>query len=705
MKEILKEIEDNKKGTYKSLYDMVGSFRASVLPPERISVSEAAEKYRHVYQPPVYTGPWQNEVAPYLVEIMNTLESKDFSAVCFVSAAQSCKTDVNFNWLSYIVKCDPSDFMIVEKSQDEGRSFSKMKLDRVMRHSKALRDLQVTHRSSDNVFDKLFKSGAFLKVAWPTINHLSGKTLRRVSISDYDRMPDDIGGEGSIFSLARRRTNVYKRLGMTYVESSPSKEVKDLNWQPRTPHEAPPCNGILGIYNQSDRRRRYWQCPHCGEWFEPSFSLLRWNDSQDVKECGESAYMACPHCFDSTGAMILPHQKREIDSGGVWLREGETVNRQGIVSGQGLRSDIAGFWLKGPATAFGMWSTLVINYVSALRHLELTGDNNTLMTTVNTDQGEPFFPEKRNTVITPEKLMQDAVDYEEAVPDGTRVLVAAVDVQGNRFEVQVHAIIPHGDSFDIAVIDRFAITKSNRLDPEGHPYPLQPNVYAEDWDRIEELVLEKTYDLPDGSGRKMAIAMVGCDSGGKAGTTEKAYKFYRKIRRERVYAGRFLLLKGDPKKEKPRVMMGMPDSERKDRQAGARGEIPVLMLNTKLLKDWLFSTLQRKTPGGRIFFSNIFDLDFYKELFVEEFNEKTQVYENPKRKRNETTDLIYYAYGICLSMEMEKLDWGKPGTFRPWALPWEKNPFVMGGNQDLIAKSKELPQTIDKLKELAQRLG
>ncbi|EKI05075.1 phage terminase large subunit family protein, partial [Escherichia coli 5412] len=45
--------------------------------------------------------------------------------------------------------------------------------------------------------------------------------------------------------------------------------MKDVKWRRTSPHEAPPTTGILSLYNRGDRRRWYWPCPHCGEYFQP----------------------------------------------------------------------------------------------------------------------------------------------------------------------------------------------------------------------------------------------------------------------------------------------------------------------------------------------------------------------------------------------------------------------------------------------------
>lgn len=690
---------------YPSLHAIIEDLSEILLPPERISVSDSAVKYRRVYNPPVYVGPWDNDVGPYLREVMDTLESRDYSAVCCVAPAQSLKTEINLNWIAYNITCDPSDFMLVEKSQTEAKNFSTMKLDRLLRHSPALGERLIQRRSASNIFDKTFKSGTRLMLAWPTVNALSGKTIRRVALTDYDRMPQNVGEEGSPFDLARRRTNSYKRLGMTYVESSPSFDVQDHRWSPGTPHEAPPCEGILGIYNRGDRRRWYWQCPHCYEFFEPDFDCLRWPSDVDPMTAAENVYMACPHCFDTTGAMIMPYQKYELNLNGVWLRDGQKINSRREISGTALRSDIASFWIKGPATAFGVWQTLVINYLFAMQEYESNGNDRPLKTTVNTDQGKAYVPPSLVSARTAEDLMERAQDIgENVVPPGVRFLVANIDVQKFEFIVQVHGVKPARDTVDLVVIDRFTISKSHRLDDDGDPHRVNPASYGEDWDLITTQVIEKSYALGDNSGRHMGIRFTTCDSAGLKGVTPKAYEYYRRLKKN-GYAGRFMLTKGDPKKSAPRVHKTYPDSERKDRHAGARGEIPILFLNTNVLKDWVEAALGRTTPGaGYIEFPKWLKLWFFKELCAETRNHKGE-WENPKKYRNEAWDLLVYAYAICIFLKAEKFDWDHPQQL--WAAEWDENILVFDVDDTTGIKSEtqDSESAIDKLKKLAQQVG
>lgn len=687
---------------YGSLHEIVEDLAGMLLPPERVTVSEAAGKYRKVYNPPVVNAYWDNDLAPYLREVMDTLESRDFTSVCMVAPAQSLKTEVIQNWASYAIVCDPSDMLIVEKAQTEAKNFSLLKLDRTLRHSPALSSRLIQRRTANNVFDKRFKSGAYLNITWPTVNAASGKTIRRVALTDYDRMPQDLSGEGSPYDLFSQRPKVYKRLGMTYVESSPSFDVLDPQWRPRTPHEAPPCEGILAIYNRGDRRRRYWQCPHCRNWFEPGFNLLRWPDSDDRMESAEAAYMACPHCFDATGAMILPHMRRELDSSGVWLKDGQMIDRDGKIAGKGRRSDIASFWLKGPAAALSRWDAMVIKYLSALDEYESTGNDRPLKTTINTEQGEPYLAPTLRDARVPEDIMSRSEDLgERVVPHGVRFLIATIDVQKHRFVVQVHGVKPAMNTVDMAVIDRFDILKSKRLDEDGERFLVNPASYAEDWDLITDQVLERTYPLDDGSGRHMAIRMVGCDSGGREGVTPRAYEYYRRLKTQ-GYAGRFLLLKGSSKPSAPRVEKTYPDSERKDRNAGARGEIPILMLNTNTLKDWVDAALGRDEPGaGFIQFPEWLPLEFYKELCAETRNSKG-CWENLKKLRNESWDLLAYCYALCVYLRVERIDW--ENTNVQWAREWDENNLVTQAESSAIKHNAQEDLT-EKLRKLAQKVG
>ena len=72
---------------------------------------------------------------------------------------------------------------------------------------------------------------------------------------------------------------------------------------------------------------------------------------------------------------------------------------------------------------------------------ERTGDEGPLRATVNTGQGLPYTPKALTTGRNPEDIKAMAKDIgKRLVPVGVRFLLALIDVQANRFEVQVIGI-------------------------------------------------------------------------------------------------------------------------------------------------------------------------------------------------------------------------------------------------------------------------
>lgn len=710
-----------------SLENMIMDGAEAVRPAKRMSVSQSAEVYRKINNPGSFVGDWSNDITPYLVEPMDALQSQKFTGMVFAGPAQCGKTDMAMNWIGYSAKCDPADMMIVQTSQTTARDFSIRRVDRLHRHSPEIGAMMSPGTQSDNTFDKQYRSGMMLSLSWPAINELSGKPIPRLWLTDYDRMPENVDGEGSPFFLARKRATTFRSHGMCAAESSPGYEIDNPKWIRGSKHEAPPTKGILGIYNQGDRRLWYWQCVCCNKWFEPDFDLLQYPDSADAMESAEQAVMLCPHCEHEITHDPTPHSpgKHVMNQSGLWVPDYCYLDEAGEMHGTPIRSSIASFWLKGAAAAFSDWKTLVFNYIAAEREYESNGSEESLKTTVNTDQGKAYTPKMLSSDRVPEVLKARAKPRGlREVPEGVRFLVACIDVQKNRFVVQVHGI--HANK-DVSVIDRFDIRKSKRYDDEGERYWVNPGAYAEDFKLISEEVLSKTYPLADGSGREMSIRFTVSDSGGKDGTTANAYDFVRWLRHgdsivhpsgeveetgtddegdyewHAANAGRFLLLKGASQKTAPRAVIKYPDSHRNDRHAGARGEIPVLMINTNLLKDTVNHMLDRTDPGGMFWFPDWLDDNFYIELTVE-VKDPSKGWINPKRFRNESWDLLTYCQAALLtpSIGFEHINWQEPPS---WAEEWDYNDLVFDPEIEDKPFTDEPKKTASSLASLASDLA
>lgn len=671
-------------------------------PPERITISDASERYVRLNNPGSYIGPYKNDMAPYMVEPQNELQSRTITSLAFVGPAQSAKTQaLILNWLAYSIKVDGMDMIVYSPTQSASRDFSMRRVDRMHRHSPSIGSMLLQAREADNVFDKQYVTGMILNLSHPTVTELAGRPVGRIALTDYDRMPEDVGGDGSPFDLATKRTTTFRSFAMTVAESSPSRPVENPRWIASSPHEAPPCSGIIALYNRGDRRRWYWPCPHCGSYFEGQWKDLEWEVKSSVLASAETVRMLCP----VNGCLIEPSSRTSMQEWGVWLKDGQGIDpNSGRVVGEGIRSTMASFWLNGIAANFTSWTNLVVSYLNALREYETTQTEDALKKFFNTDLGVPYLPKSLESELLPEVLKSRAellptmdmpdterIDrvpmVEPLVPENVRFLVATVDVQNNLFAVQVHGIVP-GAPFDMIVVDRFQIRKSQRQDAQGDSLWVKPSAYLEDWNELKTEVMDRTYALADGSGRRMAIRMTGCDSGGREGVTTNGYNFYRLLRSE-GRAARFQLLKGDPLPSRPRAHIHYPDSNRKDRLAAARGDVPVMFLNSNLLKDALRGRCECMIPGkGMLRFGSWLPDAWYSEMCVEVRDEKG--WSNPRNLRNEAWDLCYYAMGICVStlIRVEGIPWETPPG---WAAPWDTNDMVSAATTPRFAAVEKAP--------------
>lgn len=624
--------------------------------PHRMPVADAVKRYMRVPLGGGSSLPWDATLTPYIVEPMNCLTSRNYDAVVFVGPARTGKTlGLIDGWITYSVVCDPADFLLIQMTEEKAREHSKKRLERTFRCSPELYSRLSPRASDNNVHDRTFRAGNYLKIGWPSVNIMSSSDYRYVALTDYDRWPDDIDGEGDGFSLASKRTTTFMSAGMTLVESSPGRDICDTKWKASTPHEAPPATGILSLYNRGDRRRWYWPCPHCGEYFQPEIaSMTGYRGYTDPVLASEAARLQCPACSE----VIEPDMKRVLNSRGVWLRDGQSMDREGQLSGKARQSRIASFWMEGPAAAYQTWTQLIYKYLTAEQEYQATGSEETLKAVFNTDFGRPYFPRTALEQRKGEHLESRAEDIpERTVADGVRFLVATVDVQGGRHRRFVVQITGYGSMGERWVVDRYNIRHSLRSDDLGESRPLDPGSYPEDWDLLLSDVLYKTWALASDPLKRMSLMAMAVDSGGEDGVTDNAYRFWRKCRREgegkRVY-----LFKGDSHKREKLIIRTWPDNTgRSARRAKAAGDVPLYLLQTDALKDRVNNALWREAPGPNyIHFPAWIGSWFYDELTYEERSPEGR-WRKPGRGANEGFDLLIYADALVILHGYEKIKW------------------------------------------------
>lgn len=675
-----------------ALGDICAGYTA-LKPPKRVSVSQGAADNLVIKQPGAAGGPWSGSETPYMVEPMNMLASRRHEALVFVGPARTGKTaGLLLGWMAHNVVNDPGDMLFVQMSKEKAREFSKTDVDRAIRHSPNVQALKGTRAIDSNTFDSMFRHGMFLRIAWPTVSNVSGSTYRYVAITDLDRIAnaENVDGEGPLFDLARKRTTTFQSRGMCLAESSPGVEIDSPDWRPSTPHEAPPVKGVLGIYNRSDRRRWYWRCPDCREGFEaaPGMRLFNLPSDAELLESVRSmniprmaaewgSRIVCPHC----GSIIDAKHKTHLNRGGLWLAEGQILDVDGNILNEPPPATIAGYWLGGVAAAYQKWQSLVERYLQGLADYALTGSEETLKTTINTDQGMPYLSRHLAEASSGKGSIDDRTDptlIRHTAPAEARCLLAAVDVQGGvnaRFIVQVHAVGPDMEQW---LVDRFEIRESARPGMGGDFAPIDPASHPEDWDVLTDKLLRATWKTPI-EGQEIMLKMLTVDSGGEDGVTHNAYAWWRRVKGEGLHH-RVMLYKGASEPKAPILRESLVGK----RGGRSKPDVPLYQCNPNLLSDAVDAGLRRETPGpGYVHFppakhptknpDGWLQPSFFDEL-KSEVRLASGVW-SQIRKRNETFDLCRMIRAAMLKLGIDKVkDWNRVPA---WLAPLDKNSLLV----------------------------
>ena len=655
-----------------ALADVCRSWQAA-LPPNRVSVSEGAAHNLVIKRPGGAGGPWNPLETPYMVEPVDMLGSRRHSAVCFCGPAQTGKTvGLGEGWMAHAVVNDPGDMLIVQMTQDKAREYSKQRIDRAIKNSPHLWAQRSAMARDDNLHDKQFRNGMWVRIAWPTATNLSSTSYRYVFGTDYDRWPDNIDGEGDGFTLMGKRVTTFLSRGMVAVESSPGRPIVDPTWRPASAHEAPPVGtdetggGVLGIYNRSDRRRWYWKCPHCGDWMEarPGLGLFNLPSDDELLEsirdididkfARQHARAICPN----SGCVIAPGLREEMNRNGRWLQDGLRIDALDRVSGDARTSSIAGYWLGGAAATYVTWEMLIRKHLQALLEFELNGSELQLMTTANTDQGIPYMSRLlAEAARAAERGQKTEVELQRyVVPDWARFLAASVDVQGGknaRFVVQVHAV---GDHKRQQLVDRYPILWSKRPGMGEEFAPIDPAAYPEDWDILTEKVVLATYKTSDPT-REMRVRATAVDSGGEDGVTANAYAWWRRLRRDgKGLHDRVALTKG----ANTRVDWHIRETMVGGKQGS--GDVPLQLYDPNKFKDMVAHGLSRREPGpGYYHFPTprgpLNPAGWVTQAFFDELQAEVRQEDGTWmqiKPRNESLDLCCMILVLCLLMGTDK---------------------------------------------------
>lgn len=384
-------------------------------PPENLTVSEWAEKYRMLdSKTSAMPGPWRNEKTPYLREIMDEFINYDTEEIIFCKPSQVGGTEAMQNMLGYVIQQDPSPTLIVYPTDTLAESISKNRLEPMIRASKPLRKLYNENESSklELQFDGMYLSlnGANSPSA------LASKAIKYLFLDEVDKYPGASKKEADPIRLAKERTKTFTNQRKIYMTSTPTLQTGHI-WQ-----------ALQG----ADIEKHYFvPCPHCGEYIELKFSNLRFpsGDDLDNSERADMAVYVCQEC----GCKITDQDRDNMIRYGEWREVRRNTKASKKVA----------FWINTLYSPFVRFSEIVKEFLDSKDNPDL------LQNFVNSWLAEPWEDTKLKTDA--DMVMERQTDLPQlVVPSWARYLTAGVDVQETCLYWTIRAWGPYITSQNIA---------------------------------------------------------------------------------------------------------------------------------------------------------------------------------------------------------------------------------------------------------------
>lgn len=429
----MEPIRPSRRGKKREKVDWLPKERTAWKPPERLTVSEWADRYRILdTKGSAFPGKWKTDRTPYLREVMDQYNNPEIEEIVFCCASQVGKTETLLNIQGYIIDQDPNPALIVYPTIDLAEFASENRLQPMINLAPTLLE-KYDKKSSDRL--ELQFVGMYLVLSGANSPaSLASRPVRYVLLDEVDKYPAHSAKEADPISLAKERTKTFYNKKI-FMCSTPTIELGPI-WQQ---------------YETSDLQKQYFvPCPHCGHFQTFKMANIKWpkelhNDPQRVRD---AAFYVCEEC----GAIIEDRYKAEMLRNGEWRALKQSTGRVRKVGYQ-LNS------IYSPWLTFGDVATQFLDskdFPEKLRNF------------VNSWLGEPWR-DKASVMNSDIVLAKQWRHPRGQVPKDALMITGGVDVQMDHFWWEIRA---WGERITSWLVDY------------GR---------AETWNELEEILINRRY--------------------------------------------------------------------------------------------------------------------------------------------------------------------------------------------------------------------
>ena len=248
--ELPAQIRRNLSGRHVA-FDLPRQIKMRLRHPEKIKVSEWAEKYR-VVSDGAHEGPWRHEYAPHTVKIMDTFGQPWVREIWFCGVEQSGKTNSMINCLAWAIDCDPGNIFYLMPTEDTAQKVTGGKLRPTLQKSPRLARY-VSTRQDDTTLSRInLQNGVTIMPAWANSpSSMATWSAKHCFGDEVDKYPAMAGKEADPITLIKKRNRTYKGRYKRFFSSTPA--------------------GVF-IYKGMLNCHQVWEyrvkCPHCDDYIK-----------------------------------------------------------------------------------------------------------------------------------------------------------------------------------------------------------------------------------------------------------------------------------------------------------------------------------------------------------------------------------------------------------------------------------------------------
>jgi phage terminase large subunit GpA-like protein len=537
-------------------------------PPPNLKPSEWAEQNVRVPIGNAVPGLIRFDHAPYQREPLDMTANPECQRITLMWSAQVGKTMLALCAQAFKIGQDPQSQIMMQPSQGDLSTWLETKFNPLVESNDQLQDLIAKPRAREGVNNQRMKSypGGFLMFSWSgSPKTMRGRSAPFIVCDETDGY--DKSQEGHPVSLLWQRAATFGDRRKLLEISTPT--IKNASW-------------IEDAYLQGDQRHFYVPCPSCEHRQQLTWSSVIWDEDQP-----ETAKYTCTGC----GVMWSDGERIAAIRRGEWRSSAEFRGH-------------ASYHLNELYSCFRKLGDIAQSFIEKKR----SGD---LQTFVNVSLAETW--EESGDSVDQDMLEHRAEDWGDRWPDQVVTVVAGVDVQDDRLEVELVGVGRDEETWSL----EYMVLPGD---------PSSPQVWAD-----LDAVLFASYETQDG--RELGVRATCIDTGGHH--TQATYRYIKGRESRRVFG-----IKGVGGEGRP--LVGRPSKNN-------IGKVRLYPVGSDTAKELVYGRLKITDPGpGYCHFPDDRDSEYFLQLTAEQLvtryvrgHAKRQWVK--KRRRNEALDVRCYA--------------------------------------------------------------